>query len=144
MKKPTKRFWVVAGICAACTLVALALYGLIGDFRYDQFQEAELYTQDLRTRLGRKTPVDPRLVLIGIDRPLYEASDFGEEVLQSTPILRELQKNFPWKRTVWADLVEKLAGAGAKVIAFDLVFASPNDGDEALRQALEKHKDKVI
>src|SRR2546428_2660412 len=136
MKKLTKRFWVVLGICAACTLVALVLYGLMGDFRYDQFQEAELYTQDLRTRLGRKTPVDPRLILIGIDRPLYEASDFGEEVLQSTPILRELQKNFPWKRTVWAELVEKLAGAGAKVIAFDLVLASPNDGEVALHQAM--------
>ena len=104
----TKRFWVVLGICAACTLVALALYGLMGDFRYDQFQEAELYTQDLRTRLGRKTPVDPQLVLIGIDRPVYEAA-FDEETLQRMPVLRELQKNFPWKRTVWAELIEKLA-----------------------------------
>ena len=135
---------MVLGICAGCTLVALLLYGLIGDSRYDQLQELEFYTQDWRTRLGRKTPVDPRLVLIGIDRPLYEASDFGEEVLQSTPILRELQKSFPWSRAVWAELIEKLAAAGAKVLVFDLVFASPNEGDEALRQALEKHKDKVV
>ena len=42
MKKPQTRFWVVLGICAACTLVALLLYGLIGDFRYDQFQEADI------------------------------------------------------------------------------------------------------
>jgi len=117
---------------------------LLEGFHSYQLEEAEHYTQDVRTRLGRKTPVDPRLVLIGIDRPLYEASDFGEEVLQSTPVLRELQKNFPWSRAVWAELIEKLAGAGAKVIAFDLVFASPNEGDEALRQALEKHKDKVV
>src|SRR2546423_9153793 len=135
MKKPQKRFWMVLGICATCTLVALLLYGLVGGFRSDQLQEAEFYTQDLRTRLGRKAPVDPRLVLIGIDRPLYEASDFGEEVLQSTPILRELQKTFPWSRAVWAELIEKLANAGAKVIVFDLIFASPNDGDDALRQA---------
>ncbi len=144
MNPPSKRVWVGVGICAACTLAALVLYGLVGGLPYDQFQELELYTQDLRTRLGRKTPVDPQLVLIGIDRPLYEASDFGEEVLQSTPILRELQKTFPWSRAVWAELIEKLAAAGAKVIAFDLVFASPNEGDEALRKALEKHKDKVV
>src|SRR5258708_6685285 len=140
MKKPQKRSWVVLGICVACTMAALLLDG----FHFYQFEEAEHYTQDLRTRLGRKTPVDPRLVLIGIDRPLYEASDFGEEVLQSAPILRELQKTFPWSRAVWAELIEKLAAAGAKVIVFDLVFASPSEGDEALHQGLEKHKDKVV
>jgi len=140
MKKPSKRFWVVVGICAAFTLAAL----LLDDFQLNQFQEAEHYTQDLRMRLGRKTPVDPQLVLIGIDRPLYEASDFGEEVLKSAPILRELQKTFPWSRAVWAELIDKLVAAGAKVIVFDLIFASPNEGDDALRLALEKHKDRIV
>src|SRR2546429_9738366 len=116
MKLPTKRICVVLGICVACTVAAL----LLENSQFSQFAEAENYTQDLRTRLGRKTPVDPRLVLIGIDRPLYEASDFGEEVLQSTPILRELQKSFPWRRAAWAGWIEKLAPAGPKVIAFDL------------------------
>ena len=145
VKRPSKRFWVVLSICAVCTLGALLLDGLVGDFRYDQFQETELYTQDFRTRQGRKTPVDPRLVLIGIDRPVYEPSDFDADALQRSPILRELQKkSFPWSRTVWAELIERLAAAGAKVIAFDLVFAAPDEGDDALRQALEKHQDKVV
>src|SRR5437667_6329851 len=99
MKRPEKRFWVVVGICAGCTLAAL----LLCYFHYVLFDEAESYTQDLRTRLGRKTPVDPRLVLIGIDRPVYEASDFSDETLQRVPVLRELQKNFPWSRPVWAE-----------------------------------------
>src|SRR6266853_4225506 len=144
MKKSRARFLVVWGICAACTLAALLLYGLVRGFRSDQLQEAEFYTQDLRTRLGRKTPVDPALVLIGIDRPVYDPADFDQETLQRVPVLRELQKTFPWSRTVWAELIQKLAGAGAKVIAVDLVFASPNEGDEALRLALEKHKEKVV
>ena len=144
MKMPTKRFWVVLGICAACTLAAMLLYGLIGDFLFDQFQETELYTQDLRTRLGRKTPVDPQLVLVGVDRPVYEATQFDEATLKSTPVLGELQKNFPWSRSVWAELIEKLANAGAKVIVFDLVFAAPNEGDEGLHKALEKYKANVV
>jgi adenylate cyclase len=144
VKRPSKRFWVVLGICAVCTLGALLLYGLVKGKRIDQLQEPELYTQDLRTRLGRKTPVDPRLVLVGIDRPVYEPSYFDQQTLQSTPILTELQKSFPWSRAVWAELIEKLAAAGAKVIVFDLVFASPNEGDEALSKALLKHKDKVV
>ena len=59
-------------------------------------------------------------------------------------MLRDLQNNFPWSRAVWARLIEKLSDAGAKVIVFDLVFASQGDGDEALRQALEKYKDRVV
>ena len=53
-------------------------------------------------------------------------------------MLKDLQNNFPWSRAVWARLIEKLSDAGAKVIVFDLVFASQNDGDDALHHALEK------
>ncbi|MBI3851099.1 MAG: adenylate/guanylate cyclase domain-containing protein [Verrucomicrobia bacterium] len=140
MQRQFKRFGVVLAICAAFTLLALALQ----HFGYSPLLEMELYTQDLRTRLGRKTPVDPRLVLIGIDQPAYGSSDFSAEELQRAPILRDLQRNFPWSRVVWAEVTEKLAAAGAKVIAFDLVFSAPNDGDGQLRHTLEKHRDKIV
>jgi adenylate cyclase len=106
-------------------------------------QQMEFFAQDWQTRLGRKTPVDDRLVLIGIDKPVY-TSDFSDAELQREPVLRELQSNFPWSRAVWARLIEKLAEAGAKVIVFDLVFASPGEGDDELNRALEKYKDRVV
>ncbi|MEI7957165.1 MAG: CHASE2 domain-containing protein, partial [Verrucomicrobiota bacterium] len=103
----------------------------------------EWFTQDWQARLGRKTPLDNRLVLVGIDKPVYGA-DFSAEELQREPVLRELQDNFPWSRDVWARLIEKLADAGAKVIVLDLVCASAGEGDDALHQALEKFKDRVV
>ena len=103
----------------------------------------EFFAQDWQTRLGRKTPVDDRLVLIGIDKPVY-SSDFSDDELQREPVLRDLQNNFPWSRAVWARLIEKLSDAGAKVIVFDLVFAAQSEGDDELHQALEKYNDHVV
>lgn len=144
MQKPSKRHLIVLGICLGCTLGAMLLQGLIRSESYVPLDELELYTQDLRVRYGRKTPVDSRLVLIGVDRPVYSPSDFSEADLERAPVLRELQSDFPWSRRVWAELIRKLSDAGAKVIVFDLVFSPPNDGDDALRQALSEHRDKVV
>jgi len=139
MKPDAKRSLVVPAICAAVTLVVLCLW----QRGFVPLQQLELSAQDWQTRLGRKTPVDDQLRLIGIDKPIY-LSDFSEAELQREPVLRHLQNNFPWSRAVWARLIEKLADAGAKVIVFDLVFATPGDGDEELRRALEKYRDRVV
>ncbi len=139
MKLAAKRSFVVPAICAGCTLLFLILWwsGFV------PLQELELAAQDWQTRLGRKTPPDSRLVLVGIDRPVY-GSEFSPEELKEEPALAALQKNFPWSRAVWARLIEKLGDAGAKAIVFDLVFAAPGDGDDELKQALEKYKDRVV
>jgi len=139
MKPASKRSIIVLIICGVCTLAALALWKV----GFVPLQQMEFFAQDWQTRLGRKTPVDDRLVLIGIDKPVY-SSDFSDDELQREPVLRNLQNNFPWSRAVWARLIEKLSDAGAKVIVFDLVFASQNDGDDALHQALDKYKDRVV
>jgi adenylate cyclase len=140
MKPGTKRALVVLAICAVCT-TALTLLWM---HHFVPLQEMEFWAQDQQTRLGRFTPKDERLVLIGIDKPVYPPTDFSEEEFQREPLLRDLQKNFPWSRVVWARLIEKLADAGAKVIVFDLVFAAEGDGDDQLKQALEKYKDRVV
>ena len=135
---------IFIGICLACSAISLLLSGLIPGIAYTPLNAVETFTQDLRTRLGRKTVISPELVLIGIDRPSYAPTDFSEETLEAAPILRETQKAFPWSREVWAQLIEKLISAGAKVVAFDLVFGSPNPADEILRDVLVRHKDKVV
>jgi adenylate cyclase len=139
MKPASQRPFIVLAICAACTLVLLTLWAR----GFVPLQQMEFFAQDWQTRLGRKTPVDDRLVLVGIDKPVY-SSDFSDAELQREPMLRDLQNNFPWSRAVWARLIEKMADAGAKVIVFDLVFAAPGEGDDELHHALEKYKDRVV
>jgi len=139
MKPAKRRPLIVLAICAACTLVFVILW----ERGFVPLQQVEFFAQDWQTRLGRKTDPDDRLVLVGIDKPVYD-SDFSDEELQREPVLRNLQKSFPWSRAVWARVIEKLAGAGTKVIAIDLVFASSGDGDDELHQALEKYKDRIV
>ena len=55
-----------------------------------------------------------------------------------------MQEPWPWDRSVYAAILEKLMAAGAKVVMFDFVFASQTEGDDVFAQALEKYKDRVV
>ena len=139
MKKNARRFWTVTAICGGTALLFLVM---VWD-GFDPLQKLEFYTQDVRATLGVKTPVDPRLAFIGIDRTEYK-SLFSEEKLKAYPALQLLQMTYPWSRAVWADLVQRLAEAGAKVIILDLYFGGTKEGDDALRQVLNTYKDRVV
>ena len=139
MNRPSRHFWIVLGICALCTGAALVLW----QTGFAPLRAGEFYAQDLIARLGRKSPLDPRLVLIGVDRPSY-ADYFSEAEMQQTPALRAISEPYPWSRDVWAALITKLADAGAKAIVIDLVFASPKNGDDALKLALDKYRDHIV
>ena len=55
------------------------------------------------------------------------------------PSLSELPHQWPWPRLIHARLIEKLRAAGAKAIAFDIIFAEPAavpENDAALEAAL--------
>jgi adenylate cyclase len=141
MKPGTKRALVVLAICVVCTATVVTLWGK----KFSLFQQMEWAVEDWGMRHARMTPMDDRLVFIGMDKPIY-GSDFSEEELQQEPVLRHLQQDYPWSRAVWARLIEKLADAGAKVIVVDVVFANQNDleGDAALKRVLEKYRDRVV
>ncbi len=127
-----------------CGLVTLAMVGLQWFVPLQHLnQDAESYAQDWFTRLGRKAPLDPNLVLIGIDRPSYDGEILPEEAAND-PVLASLRGRFPWSRNVWAALIERLANAGAKAIVIDLVFATEAEGDAELRRVLDQFKDRVV
>ena len=52
----------------------------------------------------------------------------------------ELGLHWPWPRDLHARLIERLAEAGARVIAFDVVFAEPSSPDADQRFAAAIHK----
>jgi adenylate cyclase len=125
-----------------CGLITAVL--LVAHLRnFPPLTEAENYVEDCFARLGRRVPPDPRLILVGVDRPSY-AQDILPAEAEADPVLDALRKNFPWSRAVWAVVIERLAAAGAKAIVIDLVFANPGEGDEALRHVLDKYKDRVV
>ena len=134
---------VVLGLCAFVTLVVLAVDFLGPPQLAAPLNDAEYYVQDFFARTGRLTPADTNLVLIGIDRPSYDDVIFPDDV-KNDPVLAALRERYPWSRRVWAALITRLGDAGAKTIVIDLVFAAESDGDDALRAALDKYKDRVV
>ena len=103
----------------------------------------EWLVQDMIVRRGTPAPVDDRLVYLGIDSPNY-ADRFSDEEIAAEPVLKSFTQNYPWSREVWAATVDKLVGAGARVVAFDLLFISPGPGDEAFQAALKRHPGRVV
>jgi adenylate cyclase len=134
-----RRAPVLLGICALITGLLFSAFS----FQFIPLTEAEDYVQDWFVRLGRKTVPDPRLVLVGIDRGSY-AQDILPSEAEADPVLAALRGNFPWSRTVWASLIERLANAGAKVIVLDMLLASEGAADSQLRTVLEKYRDRVV
>lgn len=77
---------------------------------------------DLLSTVDAPAPEDSDVVLVAIDEP-----SFAEIGLQ-----------WPWPRELHAQLIDALRAAGARAVAFDVVFAEPSDptGDAALAGAM--------
>src|SRR5436190_12494483 len=101
--------------------------------------------EDLLRREGRKTAPPPDFVFLGLDQSTLELTAFSAEELQGNRALQLLtERPFPWSREVWALLLDRLFGAGARLVVFDLMFNPPNDGDPAFHAALDRYDDKVV
>ena len=54
------------------------------------------------------------------------------------------QHPFPWSREVWARLLDRLFESGARLVIFDMIFSTPNEGDQIFRAALDRYRDRVV
>src|SRR5256885_16304466 len=136
------RLSILGGICALCVglvLVALQLPFLSGLWR------AEQSFQDLLERDGRKTRTHSEFVFLGIDQSTLQLPPFTRDELANNRAFQLMtERPFPWSREVWALLLDRLLGAGARLVMFDIVLNNPNDGDPAFRAALDRYRNRVI
>ena len=115
--------------------------------------DAELGARDFLTRHGRRTEANPKLVFLAIDNAsisIDAQSDlkelFGVED-ESSPegrALKMMSRPWPWPRSIYGLILDRLVGAGAKVVAFDLTFPKPSEQDEDFRTALDRHAGHVV
>jgi len=119
------RKWVEYTLFGAVTLLGLAVYlNLITSgvhFRalFSFLNNIEQRTLDTRFRMRGKRPVDNRIVIIGID----------EKTLQKVGA-------WPIPRNAYAKMVDQLSAGGAKIVAFDVTFPTPekNSALDALKK----------
>jgi len=130
---------------AVCTGVCLLFFAIPPEHFWvsEKLADAELAAKDIFVRGSSKLSPDPRLVFLGIDQTTY-ADVIAPEEAATNPVLAKLTNSFPWSRDVWADVIDHLAAAGAKVVVLDLIFASPGSGDDKLQATLERHADRVV
>lgn len=137
-RRTVRRRRLGAVLCAAWVLPLAAL----DYFGFHPLWQAEHYTQDFRLRHGRAAALHPEMVFLAIDQPDYREILLPEEIA-AEPLLGELT-GWPWSRSVYAALIERLVLAGARVVALDLLLVSPGEGDARLSAVLDEHADRVV
>ena len=129
----------LAAACLGCTALVLVLH-----FYSLRYRRIEWKTRDALAEYGRRSPAREELIFLAIDNASTTLdSTLGDEIDQS-PALQKMAFGFPFPRDFYALVIERLAQAGAKVIAFDILFPSEKDADGPFREALEKYADKVL
>jgi adenylate cyclase len=111
----------LAILVTAAGLLLFAFAGIGGSRRagFLFLQNVEQRLLDMRFGIRGQRPHDERIVIVGIDE-------------------RTLQKigSFPLPRKTYATLVQRLSAGGARVIAFDATFPTPESNSAA--QALQR------
>jgi len=139
------RFLVLAFICFFWTAVMVLGHFFPGVPFLSAPWRGEQSFEDLLRREGRKTPAPSDVVFLGIDQSTLQLPPLtSEEIAGNRAFQLMTEKPFPWSREVWALLLDRLFGAGARVVMFDMIFSPPNDGDSAFHAALDRYHHKVV
>ncbi|MEJ6700959.1 MAG: adenylate/guanylate cyclase domain-containing protein [Akkermansiaceae bacterium] len=130
--------------CLLCGLLAACLWWVpsIGVL----LRHLEVKTRDVLTTMD--TSVKPRedFVFLGIDAASLRGGGASDAEVANNVTLQRMNGQFPWDRRVYADAIDRLGNAGAKIIILDIVLAqngSPEQ-DQALAEAIARHRDKVV
>jgi adenylate cyclase len=117
--------------------------GLIAYLDANPLGELQLQSLFFQWR-GRVKPPE-NLVILAIDEISLSQGEFYHPVKR--PYLEPL-RHTPWKRLVYAQVIDRLMQAGAKVVAVDVLFTTPSvygiEDDRALERVLQKYGDRVI
>lgn len=125
----TRWFYPVLALCIGMALSGLVSTNQLFASIYDQ---VHLRTTDLLTRTIGYSAAEPRIAIIRItDKTLSAESGFGQR-------LDRLD------RSLYGQLVRRLDAAGARVIAFNILFLGKGEGDADFVQAVESSSAPVI
>ncbi len=139
------RLLILGAICAFFTGLILLLHFAADVPFVSAVWSGEKRFEDFLQKEGRKTPARDDFVFLGLDQSTLELPPFApEELAQNRAFQLMTARPFPWSREVWALLLDRLFGAGARAVLFDLVFNPPNEGDPVFHAALDRYRDRVV
>ncbi len=145
--------WRRTSILLIVGLIACATGLLFSRSQDSALTMAELAARDYLVKHGRKTTPNPALHFLAIDndsisidaqadlKALFGIQD--DKTLEGRA-LGLMSAHWPWARSVYALILDRLIEAGASVVVFDLNFPTPSADDEVFRAALERYRDRVV
>jgi adenylate cyclase len=101
------------GVGLAATGLGLVAYGA------NVFRELELDTVDARFEIRGEQPPPEEIEVVAIDDITFSNFNSGQENVR-----------YPFPRSYFAKVIDRLAADGAKVIAFDIQFTEETDPEE--------------
>ncbi len=107
----------------------------------------ELNLQTLFWQLRAPTPPPTNIVILAIDDYSLDQGRLYSRDPQGLSYFEPLQ-TWPWRRSVYATIIDRLMQAGARTVAVDLVFAEPStygaEDDAQLQRVLQTYGDRVV
>ncbi len=141
-RAPSPRRWLRLGLIGlVCGLGVTALH-----FHVEPYRKREWSVRDELTIEGRRAALHPDIVLLAIDSASTTLDEIpkGSGEIEQSPALQLMAQGWPWPRETYGLIIERLAAAGARVIALDMMFPTEREGDGRFRAALERFRDKVV
>jgi adenylate cyclase len=139
------RLLVLASICVFWTgLIFLGYFFPMTPFLSAPWRGEQGF-EDLLRREGRKTATRNDFVFLGLDQSTLQMPPLApDEVANNRAFQLMTERPFPWSREIYALLLDRLFGAGARLVMFDMMFDQQKEGDEAFHAALDRYRDKVV
>jgi len=130
--------------CLVGGLLAAALWWMpvVGGVLRDM----EVKTRDAFVRMDTRVRPREDFVFLAIDSASLRVSGVDDAELSRNVTLQRMRGQLPWDRRVYAEAIDRLAGAGARLIILDIILAQDGtaEEDESLARAIAKHRDKVV
>jgi adenylate cyclase len=139
------RLLILASICVFWTgLIFLGRFLPMTPFLSAPWRGEQSF-EDLLRKEGRKTATRNDFVFLGLDQSTLQLPPLTpDEIANNRAFQVMTERPFPWSHEIWALLLDRLFGAGARLVMLDIITNPPSDGDPAFHAALDRYHDKVV
>ena len=140
---PVRSPRLLATICVSCTALVMSLRFVPAVPVLSHVWGHEQALEDWLHRTGRRTLTHPEFVFVAISTKSLagpESAKAGKDRM----LQLMAEHPFPWSREIWARLLDRLFESGARLVIFNMLFNSPNEGDQIFRAALDRYRDRVV
>jgi serine/threonine protein kinase/CHASE2 domain-containing sensor protein len=126
--------WVL--IAAAATALNLGIVDLL-----------ERQVQALFFEVRGAVAAPPEIVILAIDETSLAQSEHYQTDPEKYSYLEPIQ-SWPWQRSAYAQVIDKLMAAGARSVSLDIIFSAPSTygeaDDQQFAQSLQQHAERVV